>query len=112
MRYFLFKYCIRRESVKMKKKRFFSIIPICTCLALCLYYNHPDKKDVVSELAKRSIQARTFQIHEVKNTSYNIFSKKYKITLLNIETGKYADMYIWFDDKGERVAGKEVVYHE
>ena len=86
------------------------MIPICMSLILFLYCNYPNRQDAASELAKRSMQARTFQMHEVKNISYNYFSKKYKVTLLNIETEKYVDMYIWFDADGERVEGKEIVY--
>ena len=94
------------------KKLYIGILIIVSTLVimLCITSGNPIRKDYAQNIAKKSVQSKTFQIHEVRRTTYNIFTNKYIVKLFNTTTKEFTTVYVTFDDEGMDVTNIEWDY--
>lgn len=53
---------------------------------IAIIYGSPEQRKYAEEMARRSFQSKTFQIHVVEYTFYNVIANEYNVKLCNVET--------------------------
>lgn len=79
-------------------KKWYILAIVVFIFLLTTTYGLPKQRRIAETTAKKAIQARTFQIHEVKSTIYNLFTGKYRVSLINTKSNEKKIVYIYFDD--------------
>lgn len=90
-------------KMKILHKKIFVIISITVITITGIFFaifncKGPGDDDLIAEMARRRVQAKTFQIQLTDNVHYNIFTKKYKIIIYNTETKEKTKVYAVYDE--------------
>lgn len=93
------------------KKLAISLISIIVISITIIFFTFgkTEQRYIAEDIAKRSVQAKTFDIYKADTTTYNIFTQKYKVKLISAYENKKVYAYVSFKEDGQRIKEIEII---